>query len=291
MLKQIRAGVLQIAYEENGIPDGNPVFLMHGFPYDIRAYDAVIPILVKAGCRVITPYLRGYGPTNFLSRDTIRSGEQAALAHDLLSLMDALSIDAGVLAGYDWGGRAACIVAALWPGRVLGLVSGGGYNIQNIPASIKPQPPELEFLNWYQFYFHTERGRLGLSQYRNEFCKLLWKLWSPTWKFEDATYELTAASFNNQDFVEVVIHSYRHRFGLVSGDPVYANTEKLLADQPKISVPTITIDGGSDGVSPLRDGDFPFFTGKYERRIIPSAGHNLPQESPDEFASAILSLI
>ncbi len=267
--------------------------LLHGFPYDVHAYDAVTPILAAAGCRVITPYLRGYGPTRFLSAETLRSGQQAVLARDLLALMDALAIPRAVLAGYDWGGRAACIVAALWPERVRGLVTGGGYNIQDIPGASRPQAPENEFRHWYQYYFHGERGRAGLEQNRHALCRLLWRLWSPNWQFDDATYQRTAMSFDNPDFVEVVIHSYRHRFGLVHGDPAVEDTERRLTAQPQIAVPAVALDGGGDGVMPLggseRHGRF--FATKYERRVIPMVGHNLPQEAPQEFAAAVLSVV
>jgi pimeloyl-ACP methyl ester carboxylesterase len=215
------------------------------------------------------------------------------LAHDLLALMDALAIPRAVLAGYDWGGRAACIVAALWPERVRGLVSGGGYNIQNIPGSSRPAAPEDEFRYWYQYYFHGERGRVGLEQNRRALCKLLWKLWSPNWRFDDATFERTAGSFDNPDFVAVVIHSYRHRYGLVPGDPAVDDTEQRLTTQPRIGVPAIALDGAADGVM-HPDGSArhqQFFTGKYERRVIPLAGHNLPQEVPEAFAEAVLSLV
>ncbi|MDP3841693.1 MAG: alpha/beta hydrolase [Oxalobacteraceae bacterium] len=293
MLKRVIAADLNVAFEEAGRADGAAVLLLHGFPYDVRAYDEVIPVLVAAGCRVIAPYLRGFGATRFLSERTPRSGQQAALAHDLLALMDALAIPSAVLAGYDWGGRAACIVAALWPQRVVGLVSGGGYNIQDIPASAKPDAPENEFRFWYQYYFHSERGRAGLAQSRREFGKLLWRLWSPNWQFDDATFERTAASFDNPDFVEVVIHSYRHRFGLVAGDPRFEETERRLATQPRISVPTVALDGAGDGVMPIGGSKWhaAFFTGRYERRVIPLAGHDLPQEAPAEFAAAVLSLL
>jgi pimeloyl-ACP methyl ester carboxylesterase len=293
MLKRVEAGVLSIAYEESGGPGGKPVLLLHGFPYDVRAYDEVAPRLAAAGCRVVVPYLRGYGPTRFLSPDTPRSGQQAVLAHDLLTFMDALAIPTAVLAGYDWGGRAACIVAALWPERVRGLVTGGGYNTQDIRGSIAPQAPENEFRYWYQYYFHSERGRAGLEQNRHEFCKLLWRLWSPTWSFDDATYDRTAASFRNPDFVAVVIHSYRHRYGLVPGDPAVEDTERRLAAQPRIAVPTIALDGGSDGVMPVGGSEHHarFFAAAYERRVIPAAGHNLPQEAPQEFAAAVLSVL
>lgn len=292
MLKRIDAGVLDVAYEENGDAAGAPVLLLHGFPYDVQAYDEVAPLLAGRGYRVIVPYLRGYGPTRFLSPDTPRSGQQAVLAHDLLALMDALGIAQAVLAGYDWGGRAACIVAALWPERARGLVTGVGYNIHDVPAASRPQPPENEHRYWYQYYFHGERGRAGLEQNRLELCRLLWRLWSPHWQFDDATYERTAASFHNPDFVPVVIHSYRHRYGLVPGDPAVEDTERRLTAQPRIAVPAIALDGGGDGVMPLGGSQQHgrFFTGRYERRVIPLVGHNLPQEAPQAFADAVLAV-
>ncbi len=291
-MKHIHAGVLDVAYDDQGPASGTPVILLHGFPYDVRAFDAVTPMLVAAGCRVVTPYLRGYGPTRFLSPQTPRSGEQAVLAHDLLALMDALAIPGGVLAGYDWGGRAACIVAALWPQRALGLVTGGGYNVHNVPVALEPMAPEDEYRLWYQYYFHGERGRAGLARNRHALCKLLWKLWSPNWTFDEATFDRTAASFDNPDFVEVVIHSYRVRYGLEPGDPAVAATEARLTQQPLISVPTISLDGGGDGVF-RADGSLRhrrFFTGPYERRVIDRVGHNLPQEAPLAFAQAVLDV-
>jgi pimeloyl-ACP methyl ester carboxylesterase len=293
MLKRIQAGVLRIAYFDSGLSNGSIVLLLHGFPYDVHAYDAVSPILVSKGCRVIVPYLRGYGPTQFLYLDTPRSGQQAVLAHDLLAFMDSLEISEAVLAGYDWGGRAACILAALWPDRVRALVSVGGYNIQDIPGSVEPQIPENEYRYWYQYYFHSERGRAGLSKNRRELCKLLWRLWSPTWKFTDDDFNQTAISFNNPDFVDVVIHSYRHRYGVVPGDPSVEETEQRLIELPKISVPSITLDGHDDGVAPLGGSadHHHFFSGKYAHRVIPGVGHNLPQEAPREFAEAVLSLM
>lgn len=292
MLKKIEAGALSVAYEEHGPPGGTPVVLLHGFPYDVRAYDEATPPLVTTGCRVITPYLRGYGPTRFLSAATPRSGQQAALAHDLLALMDALAIRSAVLGGYDWGGRAACIVAALWPERARGLVTVNGYNLQDIPGSARPRAPEDEHRMWYQYYFHGERGRAGLEQNRRELCKLLWRLWSPNWRFDDAIYERTAASFDNPDFVGVVIHSYRHRFGLVAGDPALEDIERRLTAQPPITVPTIALDGDGDGVTRAGGGrgHARHFTGRYEHRVIPVVGHNLPQEAPLEFAQAILDV-
>jgi pimeloyl-ACP methyl ester carboxylesterase len=293
VLKRVAAGVLEVAYEETGAVDGAPVVLLHGFPYDVCAYTEVAPLLAARGCRVIVPYLRGYGPTRFLSSDTPRSGQQAALGHDLLELLNALGIRSAVLGGYDWGGRAACIVAALWPERARGLVSCGGYNVQDIAGSAAPQPPEQEHRAWYQYYFHGERGRAGLAANRRELCRLLWRLWSPSWHFDEATYERTAASFDNPDFVEVVIHSYRHRFGLVPGDPALEKTEARLGARPPITVSTVVLHGGDNGVSPARSSEphGRFFTGGYERRLIPGVGHNVPQEAPRAFAEAILSLI
>ena len=293
MPKHVTAGVLDVAYEETGAPGGRPVVLLHGFPYDARAYDEVAPRLAEAGCRVLVPYLRGYGPTRFLSAATPRSGQQAVLAHDLLAFLDALSIASAVLAGYDWGGRAACIVAALWPERARGLVTGNGYNVQDIPRALEPQPPERESALWYQYYFHSERGRAGLQANRYELCKLLWHQWSPSWRFDEATYARTAASFENPDFVEVVIHSYRHRFALVEGDPAVEDTERRLAAQPPITVPTITLHGSDNGVSPAASSErhARHFKGSYERRVLPGVGHNLPQEAPAQFAAAVLTLL
>ncbi|MBX9612642.1 MAG: alpha/beta hydrolase, partial [Burkholderiales bacterium] len=249
-LKHVRAGVLDVAYFEAGPADGPPVLLMHGFPYDVHTYAEVAPILAARGCRVIVPYLRGFGLTRFVDAATPRSGEQAALGADLLALMDALAIPRAVLAGYDWGGRAACVVAALWPERCAGLVSFNSYNVQNIARAMVPEVPENEYRLWYQYYFHSERGRAGLAADRRGICKLLWKLWSPTWAFDDATFERSAAAFDNPDFVDVVIQSYRHRFGLAAGDPAYAGIEARLAAQPAITVPAITFDGEDDGVRP-----------------------------------------
>jgi pimeloyl-ACP methyl ester carboxylesterase len=292
-LKYVNAGDLCIAYEETGNVDGTTILLMHGFPYDIRTYDEVTKLLLTKNCRVIVPYLRGFGPTKFLSPDTTRSGQQAALGSDLIALMDALSIQKAIVGGYDWGGRACCIVSSLFPERIIGLVSMAGYNIQNIAKYSEPAAPEIEMLNWYQFYFHSERGRLGLTKYRNELCRLLWRNWSPTWKFDDDTFETTAISFTNPDFVEIVVHSYRHRYGLAKGDPQFENMEQALLKQPKINVPTIVLDAEADGVEPISGTgkDSNFFAGRYERRIVRGAGHNLPQEAPVEFAEAIMTFI
>jgi pimeloyl-ACP methyl ester carboxylesterase len=293
LLQHIAAGVLDIAYHAAGPSDGPPVMLMHGFPYDIHAYAEVAPVLAARGCRVLLPYLRGFGPTRFLRDDTPRSGEQAALGNDLRLLMDALHIERAVLAGYDWGGRAACVVAALWPERCAGLVSGNSYNIQHIASAMTPDTPSNEHGLWYQYYFHSERGRRGLAQDRRALCRLLWRLWSPTWHFDDATFERSAAAFDNPDFVDVVIHSYRHRFGLVPGDPALAGIEALLALQPPISVPTLSFDGADDGVRPPAPAaqQAHRFSAARSHAVLPGVGHNLPQEAPTLFAEAVLSLV
>ena len=292
-LRTVEAGPLSISYHEAGPANGPPVFLMHGFPYDIHAYAEVVPPLVQAGCRVIVPYLRGYGATRFLDASTPRSGEQAALGADLLALMDALAVPRAVLAGYDWGGRACCVVAALWPGRCAGLVSYNNYNIFNHARALEPDTPANEQKLWYQYYFHSERGRVGLRRNRRAVARLLWETWSPTWVFDDATFERSAPAFDNPDFVDVVIHSYRHRFNLVPGDPAYAAIERQLAAQPPISVPTITFDGADDGVRPpaLASVHAARFTGAREHHVVPGAGHNLPQEKPEVFAQAVLQLV
>src|SRR4051812_7997211 len=288
--KHARTSVLDIAYEEHGPADGAPVFLMHGFPYDPRAFDAVVPML--PGCRVIVPYLRGYGPTRFLSDTTMRSGEQAALGNDLKELIEALNVKPAVLAGYDWGGRACCIIAALWPERVKGLVTGGGYNMHDVQGSAKPASAEQEHRYWYQYYFCTERGRAGLAVNRRGIAKLLWQLWSPNWRFDDATFAATAASFDNPDFVDVVIHSYRVRYGYVAGDPALLSIERKLAAQPPIPVPAITLQGEAAGTTPPETsaGHAGYFPGCYERRLIPRVGHNVPQEAPCATADAVLPL-
>ena len=287
-LSRITTSQLEIAYHAIGDKEGWPCILNHGFPYDVHCYDECVKWLIEAGAYVIVPYLRGYGPTRFLLQNTLRSGEQAALANDLLELMDALSIEKAVLAGYDWGGRASCIVAALWPDRVSALVSGNAYNIQNIPRSMEPAPASEEASFWYQYYFHSERGRLGLQVNRREIARLLWQMWSPTWNFSEAEFEATAASFDNPDFVEVVVHSYRHRFGLVAGDVAVSQIERQLEKQPDISVATITIDGNVDGVSGGTAHHAHKFTGPHQHRVFDQAGHNLPQEKPREWVQAIL---
>ena len=283
---------VEIAFEESGAPDGPPVILLHGFPDDPRTWDGVAPLLAAEGWRVLVPWLRGYGPTRFLNPATPRSGQQAALGADLLAFMDALDIRRAMLAGYDWGGRAACIVAALWPDRVRGLVSITGYNIQNIAKANRPAPATAEHRYWYQWYLHTERGRAGLAQNRREFCRLLWRLWSPNWHFDDATFERTAGSFDNTDFVEVVVQSYRHRYGAALGDPALEPIEQRLAAQPPIGVPTVNLHGACDGVSPPENSerDARFFTGSYRRRVVPTAGHFLPREAPVSVVEAVREL-
>lgn len=289
---RVQAGALEIGALLWGEPGARPIVLLHGFPYDVAAYHEVAPRLAKAGRRVIVPWLRGYGPTRFRHPDTLRSGQQAALAHDLLSLMDTLGIESATLAGYDWGGRAACIVAALWPNRVRGLVTCNGYNIQDIARADRPLAPEDERGFWYQYYFHSERGRNGLAQHGRALCELLWRTWSPEWRFDAASFECSAASFSNPDFVDVVIHSYRHRFGLVAGDPAYDSIEAALATQPPIPVPVIHIDGEADGVLPggHTRGHRRHFGAAYEYRSLPRVGHNVPQEAPAAFADAVLKI-
>jgi pimeloyl-ACP methyl ester carboxylesterase len=292
-LRHINAGVLDVAYYEAGPADGPVAVLLHGFPYDIHAYVDVAPMLAEQGCRVIVPYLRGYGPTRFLDAATLRSGEQAALGADLMALMDALKIPRAVFAGYDWGGRAACVCAALWPERCSGLVSVNSYNIQDIANALKPARPEREVPLWYQWYFQIERGRAGLAADRRGITRILWQQWSPNWTFDDACLERTALAHDNPDYVDVVIHSYRHRYGLVDGDPRYADIQRRLAALPPIAVPAITMDGEGDGVIPATDGKATAakFAGRRVHRRIPRAGHNLPQEEPEAFAAAVMELI
>ncbi len=287
-MKTATAGVLEVAYLEYGPTGGWPCIMNHGFPYDVHAYFEVAPLLAEAGAWVIVPYLRGYGPTRFLSAETPRSGEQAALGADLLALMDALQIERAVLGGYDWGGRAACIVSALWPERVEALVSGDSYNIQDIEKSGEPASAAAEAAYWYQYYFHSERGVRGLERNRCDITRLLWEMWSPTWNFDEATFAQSAEAFDNPDFVEVVIHSYRHRYGLVTGDPAVAEIEARLAQQPQIRVPTIAIDGDSDGVNGPTAHHADKFTGPYAYRLFEHTGHNIPQEKPFDWAQAVL---
>ena len=292
-LRKVDAGVLNTAYYEAGPADGPVVMLLHGFPYDIHSYVDVAPLLAAQGCRVIVPFLRGYGPTRFRDKATPRSGEQAAIGADLMALMDALQVKRAVLAGYDWGGRAACIGAALWPERCIGLVSVNSYLIQDIANAMVPFTPEREVALWYQYYFQLERGRAGLAANRRGVAKILWRQWSPNWHFDEECFERTAAAHDNPDYVDVVIHSYRHRFGLADGDPQYADLQAKLAALPAITVPTITLDGAGDGVVPATDGNASAakFTGRRIHRVVPRAGHNLPQEEPEAFAAAVMELI
>ena len=292
-LRHVDAGVLNVAYFEAGPADGPVVMLLHGFPYDIHSYVDVAPQLAAQGCRTIVPYLRGYGPTHFRDEKTPRSGEQAAIGADLMALMDALGVSRAVFAGYDWGGRAACIGAALWPDRCIGLVSANSYQIQDIAKAMVPARPEREVALWYQYYFQLERGRAGLAANRREIARILWKQWSPNWRFDDASFERTAAAHDNTDYVDVVIHSYRHRYGLADGDSQYADIQRRLASLPTISVPTITLDGDADGVAPATDGTAAAakFTGRRSHRVIPRAGHNVPQEEPEAFAGPVMELV
>ena len=289
---RIETPVLDIAYEFSGDPGGATIILLHGFPYDVRAFDEVAPLLADQDVFVLAPYLRGFGPTRFLDDTAIRSGHQGALGQDLIDFMDGLNIEKAVVAGYDWGGRAACIAAALEPGRVSGLVSVGGYNIQNLASAGEPVDPEWERTYWYQYYFHSERGRRGLDQNRDELCELLWRTWSPTWREASRAFPASAPSLHNLDFVDVVIHSYRHRYGLVKGDPQYQELEDLIAQVPQITVPTVVLEAGDDGVGgPSVGEDRAHFTGRYDQRVLPGIGHNVPQENPQAFADAVLSLL
>jgi pimeloyl-ACP methyl ester carboxylesterase len=292
-IRHVDAGVLNIAYHEAGPADGPVAVLLHGFPYDIHSYVDVAPILAAQGCRVIVPYLRGYGPTKFLDAATMRSGEQASIGADLMALMDALKIPRAVFAGYDWGGRAACVGAALWPERCIGLVCVNSYLIQDIANALKPLKVEREVPYWYQWYFQIERGRAGLAADRRGITRILWQQWSPNWQFDEECLERTSVAHDNPDYVDIVIHSYRHRYGLVDSDPRYADIQRRLAALPPIGVPAITLDGEGDGVAPATDGKSTAakFTGKREHRRISRAGHNLPQEEPEAFAAAVMELI
>ncbi|MEU4117063.1 alpha/beta hydrolase [Kitasatospora sp. NPDC028055] len=293
-LHRVTTPVLEIAYHRTGgrrRETDAPVILLHGFPYDVRAYDEVARLLAEGGREVLVPYLRGFGPTRFLDGGTPRSGEQAALGQDLVDFMDALGIERAVLAGYDWGGRAACVVAATSPERVHGLVAAGGYTVQDIAGATEPAAPEAEHNFWYQYYFHSERGRLGLERNREELCRLLWRLWSPTWAGAEEAFAASAASLHNPDFVAVTVHSYRHRYGLVEGDPRYRALEERLAARPPVGVPTAVLVGGDNGViAPADQTGTERFTGPCELRTLPGVGHNVPQEAPAAFAEAVLSL-
>ncbi len=291
MIRTVETPTLAIGYHESGKADGPAAVLLHGFPYAPQAYDDVAARLAGRGMRVLVPYLRGYGPTRFRDAATLRSGQQAALGQDLLDFMDALGVTQATLAGYDWGGRAACIVAALWPERARGLVTGGGYNIFDHAKMARPVAAAQERRLWYQYYFHTPRGADGLRERRRELCRFIWSLWSPAWRFDDATFDASAAAFDNPDFVETVIHSYRHRFGYVAGDPVFDTTEAKLAGQPKIGVPTVVLFGDSgDLATPEKSSDHSQFSGQCRGEVLPGIGHNIPQEAPEAFARAVLEL-
>jgi pimeloyl-ACP methyl ester carboxylesterase len=290
--RQVVAGVLNIGYVELGPADGAPAILLHGWPYDIHSYVEVAPMLAARGYRVIVPHLRGHGSTRFLSGDAFRNAQQSAVALDILALMDALSIKSAILAGYDWGARTANIIAALWPERCKAMVSVNGYLINNLERNKLPLAPRLEHGWWYQYYFATERGRAGYEANRHEFGRLIWRANSPRWQFDEAEFTRTAASFDNPDYISIVIHNYRWRLSLAPGERQYDELERRLAEGPPIAVPTITLDGDADGVAPATDGKAyaSKFTGKRVHRIIKGAGHNLPQESPQAFVDAVVDV-
>ena len=291
-LKQIDAGVLNVGYAEAGPADGRVVILLHGWPYDIYSYVDVAPLLASAGYRVIIPYLRGYGTTRFLASETVRNGQQSVIAVDIIALMDALKIEKATIGGYDWGARTANIIAALWPERCKAMVSVSGYLIGSVAANKMPLPPKAELQWWYQYYFATERGRAGYEQHRHDFAKLIWQIASPKWDFDDATFDRSAAAFDNPDHVSIVIHNYRWRLGLAEGEPKYDELEKRLAEGPVITVPTITLEGDANGAPhPDPSSYAKKFSGKYANRIITGGvGHNLPQEAPQAFAEAVVEV-
>ncbi len=291
-VKQIDAGLLNVGYAELGPADGPPVILLHGWPYDIHTYVDVAPLLAARGYRVIVPHLRGYGTTRFLSDDTMRNGQQSAIASDIIALMDALVIDKATVAGCDWGARTANIIAALWPERVKAMVSVSGYLIGNQQLGMVPLPPKAELQWWYQYYFATERGRAGYEKYTREFARLIWELASPQWKFDDATFERSAAAFDNPDHVAIVMHNYRWRLGLTEGEPRYDDFEQRLAKAPVIGVSTITLEGDANGAPhPEPSAYAVMFSGRYEHRLISGGiGHNLPQEAPEAFAQAVIDV-
>ena len=292
-LKQIDAGVLNVSYAEAGPADGPPVILLHGWPYDIYSFVDVAPLLASVGYRVIVPYLRGYGATRFLSNDTVRNGQPSAIASDTIALMDALKIEKAILAGFDWGARTVNIVSALWPERCKATVSVSGYLIGSQEAGKMPLPPKAELEWWYQFYFATDRGRAGYDKYRHDFAKLIWQLASPKWNFDDATFDRSAAAFDNPDHVDIVVHNYRWRLGLAQGESKYDELEKRLAAAPVITVPTITMEGDANGAPhPESSAYAKKFSGKYAHRTIKGGvGHNLPQEAPHAFAEAVVDVI
>ena len=288
----VRTPTLDIAYQAYGAPAGAPIILLHGFPDDVRAFDTVAPPLAAAGYRVLVPYLRGYGPTRFREAGEPRRAQQAAIGQDVVDFMDALALGSAALAGYDWGGRAACIAAILAPARVRALVTIGGYNVQNTVAPPRPASAVQERAYWYQWYFNTERGRLGLERNRREICRLLWEDWSPGWRFDDATFERTAASFDNPDFVEIAIHSYRHRYGNAPGDPRFDEIERGLAARPPITVPTVVLHGANDTVSPPQGSeDLSLFPAGTPRRVVAGAGHFFPREQPGALVDALLAFL
>jgi pimeloyl-ACP methyl ester carboxylesterase len=286
-VRTLATSVLSIGYHDIG--EGPAVVLLHGFPYDIHAYADTAPILADTGFRVVVPYLRGYGTTRFRDHATPRSAEQAALASDVIDLLDGVGLSRAIFAGFDWGARAACAAAALWPQRCSGLVSAGGYALHHLGSSATPTRPEREAALWYQYYLMSERGRAGLTIYRREFARLLWHQWSPQWHFSEEEFARSAAAFDNPDWVEVVLHSYRYKFGLVPGDERYTELARRLEEQPAIEVPTLTLDGGAHGVVPGSDGGrwASLFRGQWEHRVVPGAGHNIPQENPQAFAEAV----
>jgi len=290
-LKQVDAGVLSVGYAEAGPADGPAVILLHGWPYDTHSFADVTPLLASAGYRVIVPFVRGYGTTRFLSDDTLRNAQQAAVAADVIALMDALGIEKAILAGFDWGARSADVIAALWPDRCTALVSVSGYLIGSQAANEAPLPPQAEYAWWYQFYFATDRGQAGYDKYRREFNKLIWRLASPQWAFDDATFARSAAAFDNPDHVAIVIHNYRWRLGLAAGEPRYEDLERWLAGLPAIAVPTITLEGDANGAPhPEASAYAGKFSGKYTHRVIGGVGHNLPQEAPQAFAQAVVDV-
>ena len=291
-LKQIDAGLLRVGYAEAGPPDSPAVILLHGWPYDIHSYVAVTPLLASAGYRVMVPYLRGYGTTRFLSAATFRNGQQSVLAVDVVAFMDALGIDRAIIAGFDWGARMACTVAALWPERCRAIVSVSGYLIGSPEANKTPLPPKAELQWWYQYYFATERGRAGYQRYRNDFAKLIWQIASPRWDFDEATFDRTAQSFDNPDHVDIVIHNYRWRISLAEGEPAYEDLERRLAEAPVVTVPAITLEGDANGAPHPDPASYAEkFTGRYTHRLIAGGvGHNLPQEAPEAFAEAVVEV-
>ncbi|MGV0743904.1 alpha/beta fold hydrolase [Mycolicibacterium sp. XJ870] len=290
-VKQIDAGLLNVGYVEAGPADGQPVILLHGWPYDIHSYADVTADLAAQGFRVIVPFARGFGTTRFLADDTVRNGQQAALAHDVIDLMDALKIPNAILGGYDWGGRTANVVAALWPQRVAGLVAVSGYIVVNLAANTQPLPPKAEQGWWYQYYFATPRGELGYRQNTKEFNRLIWQNASPLWDFDDSTYDLSAAAFDNPDHADIVLHNYRWRLSLAPGEARYDADERRLAAKPPVTVPTITIGSDFDGAAKDGAGYRNLYTGPYEHRVLDGIGHNVPQEAPTEFTSAIVDVV